>query len=161
MRQTPGKRFTSVALATALALMGLALPPNARAEVVLNVKVPFAIFVAIPCSGDTVLLTGDLHVLSTLETDNNGGTHFKNHSQSHGISGIGVPSGAKYRATGVSQSQTNTHSSLASEFTFIDTFSIIGQGKGNNLLFHQTIHVTVNANGDVTATVANISVDCK
>jgi len=161
MSRTPRKRFTSVALATALALMGLALPPNARAEVVVNTKTPIAIGVFIPCSGDFVVLTGDLHTLITSETDANGGIHFKSHFQPQGISGIGVPSGDKYQGTGVTQSQTNDSSSLAFETTFINNFRIIGQGKGNNFLVHQTIHVTVNANGDVTADVSNISVDCK
>jgi len=161
MSPTPGKRFTAVALATALVLMGLALPPNARAAVVVNVKAPLTFVAVIPCSGDAVLLTGDLHTLITAETDKNGGLHFKDHFQPQGISGIGVPSGAKYQATGVTQDHENIHSGLASEFTFIDNYRIIGQGPGNNFLFHTTVHVTVNANGDVTATVLNTSVDCK
>jgi hypothetical protein len=49
----------------------------------------------------------------------------------------------------------------AAEFTFINNFRIIGQRDGNNLLVHQTVHVTVNANGDVTTIVDNQSIDCQ
>ena len=31
----------------------------------------------------------------------------------------------------------------------------------NNFLVHENTHVTVNANGEVTASVDNFSVDCK
>ena len=161
MNQTASKRFTSVALATALALMGLALPPTARAEVITNDKIPVVIGVIIPCSGDVVLLTGNLHVLITTEVDANGGIHLKSHFQPQGISGIGAPSGDKYQGTGVTQAHTNIHPNGAFEDTFVNNYRIIGQGKGNNLLLHTTIHVTVNANGDVTANVLNASAECK
>ena len=43
----------------------------------------------------------------------------------------------------------------------MNNFRIIGQGPGNNFLVHETFHVTINANGVVTATVDNFSVECK
>lgn len=44
---------------------------------------------------------------------------------------------------------------------FVNNFRIIRQGPGNNLLVREALHVTVNAKGDITATVDNLSVDCK
>jgi hypothetical protein len=43
----------------------------------------------------------------------------------------------------------------------VNNFRLIGQGSGNNLQVHQNVHITINANGTVTATVDNTSVDCK
>ena len=37
----------------------------------------------------------------------------------------------------------------ALEFTFINNFRLIGPGPDNNLQTHQTIHLTINANGVV------------
>ena len=45
--------------------------------------------------------------------------------------------------------------------TFVNNFRIIGQGPDNNFLVHQTVHQTVNANGDVTSTIVNTSVECR
>jgi len=38
---------------------------------------------------------------------------------------------------------------------------IIGQGPGNNFPVHETYHVAVNANDEVTVVHDNFSVDCK
>jgi hypothetical protein len=44
--------------------------------------------------------------------------------------------------------------------TFVNNFKIIGQGPGNNFLVHQNVHITVNANGTLTASVDNFSTEC-
>jgi hypothetical protein len=46
-------------------------------------------------------------------------------------------------------------------YTLVNNFRIIGQGAGNNFLLHETFHITVNANGELTAVADNYSVDCK
>jgi hypothetical protein len=86
----------------------------------------------------------------------------KIHFQPQGAGGTGLVTGDTYNATGVTQE----HDSLplingAAEFTFINNFRIIGQGPDNNFLVHQTVHQTVNANGDVTSTIVNQSVECR
>ncbi len=45
--------------------------------------------------------------------------------------------------------------------SFVNNFRMIGPGPGNNYLEHQNTHITINANGDVTVTHDNFSVDCK
>ena len=45
--------------------------------------------------------------------------------------------------------------------TFINNFRMIGQGPDNNLLVHQTIHVTITPTGEVTSEVENTSVECR
>ena len=57
--------------------------------------------------------------------------------------------------------QGKTNLKVGVQDTFINNFRIIGQGPGNNYLVHQTVHLTVNANGVVTASVSNSSVECK
>jgi hypothetical protein len=157
------RQLISVGLAVTLALFALALPTPTRAENVMNVSVPTNIFVFIPCAnggaGEVVSLSGNLHVLLNITNDNAGGFHFKDHAQPQGISGVGLITGDKYQATGVTQFESNAK--VGQEFTFINNFRIIGQGPGNNFLVHETMHITINANGTVTASFDHFSVDCK
>jgi hypothetical protein len=83
----------------------------------------------------------------------------KTHDQPQGISGTGLVTGDKYQATGVTQDEFNT--SFGMEETFINNFRIIGQGPGNNFLVHENFHITINANGTVTAFHDNFTIDCK
>jgi hypothetical protein len=134
----------------------------ASAGVVTNVSIPFAQAVQIPCANEIVDLTGNLHILVETVTDANGGTHYKTHAQPQGVSGVGRISGDQYRATGVTQSEYhNSPLNPPGEMTFVNNFRIIGQGPGNNYLVHQLTHITLNADGTVTAQVSNVSIDCK
>jgi hypothetical protein len=134
----------------------------AQSEVVLNESFPIAITLFVPCAdggaGELVVLEGDLHVLLSI-TQNDNHLSVKSHSQPQGISGTGLSTGDNYQGTGVTQNHFTT--GLGETFTFVNNFRIIGQGPDNNILVHETFHVTINANGVVTATVDNFSVECK
>lgn len=128
-------------------------------------KIPVEITVFIPCAnggaGEDVLLSGFLHIVSSV-TINGNNINVKTHAQPQGISGVGSVSGDKYQATGVTQDQFKG-SFVNSQFeeSFVNNFRIIGQGTGNNYLVHELFHVTVNANGVVTTEVDNFTLDCK
>lgn len=137
---------------------------NARFAAVVssdNLSVPFTFSEFVPCAnggtGETVNLSGDLHVLIHQTVSASGEVVTKLQGNPQGISGIGEITGDKYQATGVPDDIEHG----TGTFTFINNYRIIGRGPGNNLLVHQTLHVTVNANGNVTATVDNTRVDCK
>ena len=140
----------------------LAAVTAAQAAVILNERVPFATIAFVPCAnggaGELVLVEGRLHVLIT-ETVNDNHVSFKTHFQPQGASGTGLTTGDTYRATGVTQEHVSIGPNLTN--TFINNFRIIGPGPDNNLLVHQTIHVTFNANGELTAEVVNTSVECR
>ncbi len=151
-RKTP---FT-ILLTVAVALLWVT---PASAGVIVNESVPFEVLVPIPCAGEAVLLMGELHTLITLTEDANGGIHMTLHFQPQNVSGVGIVSGDMYRGTGVTRETVNTDT-VAMETTFVNNFRIIGQGTGNNLLVHAVFHMTVNANGDVTAEVDLMSSEC-
>ena len=127
-----------------------------------NSVFPIDLAVFVPCAnggvGEDVLLSGNLHDLIHV-TVNDNSVHVKTHDQPQGISGTGVVTGDKYQGTGVTQDEFNT--SFGMEETFINNFRIIGQGPGNNFLVHENFHITINANGTVTASHDNFTVDCK
>ena len=127
-----------------------------------NTVFPIDLIVFVPCAnggaGEDVALSGNLHDLFHI-TVNGNSLHVKTHDQPQGISGTGLVTGDKYQATGVTQDEFNT--SFGMEETFINNFRIIGQGPGNNFLVHENFHITINANGTVTASHDNFTVDCK
>ena len=164
MKRTLGRRLISAGVAAALALVGLALPAPTYAEVVVNTRTPLLLAISpsfTPCVSETVLLTGDIHTLVTSETDENGGVHFQFHNQPIGLSGEGSVTGDQYLFAGLTQRHTSDHTDLPFETTFVNNFRIIRQGSGDNLMVHATLHVTMNANGDVTADVSNTSLECR
>ena len=150
-------------------LFALSLMPTASAggadTLTTNDFVPFTLAVFVPCandgSGEIVLASGTLHVQNHITINDNRAT-IKEHFQPQGIGGVGLTTGDTYRATGETQQiQTVSANNGSFEATFVNNFKIIGQGPGNNFLVHENFHVTVNANGDVTTTVDNISTECQ
>lgn len=127
-----------------------------------NDLVPIDIAIFIPCAaggaGEVVVLSGTLHLLFHV-TENANGFHVKTHAQPQQLSGTGQVTGDTYQGTGVTQDQQNV--AAGETITFVNNFRIIGQGPGNNFLVHQNVHVTVNANGEITTVVDNTSIDCK
>ena len=154
--------FLTVALVL-IASLGVA-QAQAKADTFTdNFTEPIDIFVYVPCAasgaGEFVELTGTLHVLFVTTIDDKGGFHSKYHFQPQGISGTGFTTGDKYQGTGVTQGTFN--GKVGVEFTDVNNFKIIGQGPGNNFLIHENLHLTVTANGEVTAFVDNFRVTCK
>jgi len=135
------------------------------AAVMTNTSFPVNIPVLIPCAaggaGEVVTLTGNLHVLMAL-TVNANNISFDSHFQPQGISGTGSVTGDKYQGTGITRFNFNAEvTGFPFNTTLVNNFRIIGQGTGNNFLVHETFHITVNADGTMTAFVDNFSVDCK
>jgi hypothetical protein len=159
------RRLISACLAAAPVLFGMALPSQTRAETTTNTSVPIEFLDFVPCAdggaGEFILVSGYLHILITTTVDANGGFHGKTHFQPQGISGFGLSTGVKHQATGVQQEHFNSPSGGTINETFLNNFRLIGQGRGNNLLVHQAVHMTTNANGDVTADVFNNSITCR
>lgn len=131
-----------------------------------NYEVPYEMYPWIPCAldgnGEYIHLTGRLHILECIIFDNVGGNHVKIHYQPKDLKGTGLESGDKYQGTGVTQETQNLNGiEFPYSYTYVNNFRMIGQGKGNNYLVHETWHITINANGDLTAFVDNWSVECK
>ncbi len=125
-------------------------------------EIPVTLSGYLPCGGDSVTLSGELHDLYDL-TVNGNTVLFNALDNPQGVSGYGIPSGDLYHAAG--DTQFELESSLDNtgqlQLTFIDNFDIIGQNTGNDFLVHITEHIAFDANGDLTAEVANTSIQCK
>jgi hypothetical protein len=164
-RSEMSKRSTSGFLTLVFSLAGFLAVAPARAAVEENDKLPIELVIDIPCAndgaGETVTLTGNLHIVMTAVINGNK-VQGKYHFQPQGVSGYGSITGDRYQATGVTQGQfkasmQNGQAHVTSE----NNFRIIGQGPGNNFLVHENLHLTINANGDVTTAVDHLGIDCK
>lgn len=158
------KRKSILGVVLVMAVASIFVAGAASAGVLFNGAEPFEQLVNVPCAaggaGEDVLLTGFLHVLITGTFDASGSLHTTMHFQPMGVAGTGQTTGDVYRATGFTGDQANGID-VPSEATIINNFRIIGPGKGNNFLVHETAHVTVNAQGEVTVLLDNLSIECK
>jgi hypothetical protein len=153
---------------TMLASVGILLVAWAapvQAEVLVNDSFDVSLLVFVPCAnggaGELVDLEGPLHELISI-TINGNHVSGDSHNQPQGISGVGESTGDTYHATGVTQDHfSGSFTNGQFNETFVNNFRVIGQGPGNNFTVHENLHITVNANGDVTVFHDNFSADCK
>jgi hypothetical protein len=152
----------------AMLYLGTLLPfvvAPADAAVEANSSAEIALEVFVPCAaggfGEIVDLSGRLHTLITFTINGNemsGLAHF----QPQGLGGTGETTGTRYRGTGVTKmSFAGSLQNGQFNTTFVNNFRIVGQGPGNNFLVHETAHITINADGKLTANHDNLSVECK
>ena len=136
-----------------------------QAVVTENDSIDIDLVVFVPCAnggvGELVELNGPLHILLTF-TINGNNISGKTHFQPEGISGVGLDTGDRYHATGVTQDHfKGSFNNGQFNQIFVNNFRIIDQDPGNNFLVHENFHLTITANGAVTAVHDNFSIDCK
>jgi len=160
-------RRKTITLTLGMTLLTLSLAAVAFSQAIAittNDFVPFALVAFVPCAnggaGESVLVQGTLHLQEHITINDNRAT-VKTYAGPQGATGVGLTTGDTYRAVGNTQeTDTIPLTNGAFEFTFVNNFRMIGQGPDNNLQVHQTIHVTIDANGVVTTVIDNTSVDC-
>jgi hypothetical protein len=146
-------------------LLGLSAATSAGAQGALTETHHFVFpqnFVLLnPCTGHLIAFAGDDDAVLHITLDPTGGLHRV--TVDHlAITGTDLVSGETFREVGAVVAQDSLDlSGSRSEFTLKQGTNFIGQGPGNNLVQHETIHVTVDANGDVTAVVDNLLIECR
>ena len=139
------------------------LSTNSATTSISNITFPIELFVFVPCAnggaGEVIDVSGPLHEVFRLTQSSSGNFSLYIHDQPQGVSGVGLTTGAKYQATGITE-QSFHFNGLPFNTTFVNNFNMIGQGPGNNFKVHENFHLTVNANGVLTAFVDNFSITC-
>jgi hypothetical protein len=110
--------------------------------------------------GEDVFVSGDIHIVVHVTLDGSGGAHFEEVHNPQGVSGTGLTTGAMYRGVGGTLLDAS-NVQVGEEHTSVRNMMLIGQGPDNNLILHATFHVTVLADGTVTAFHDNLSVTCR
>jgi hypothetical protein len=96
----------------------------------------------------------------TFTTDGHGGTHLDSHSNNK-LTGTGLSSGASYQGSAQLKLQINSSSGLASTSNTVFDITMASQGGAPGFVLRSMLHVTVDANGNVTASVDNFTVICQ
>ena len=106
------------------------------------------------CTGETVELVGNLHLVSQVQPDGSIVGHFNY----QGVTATGETSGIVYRATSVDN--IVLRAPVPSDVTSVGNLHLLGPGPDNNLLVRTLYHLTINANGELTASIDEISSVC-
>jgi hypothetical protein len=161
-----GRRAWAAGAVAALTLVGGAPGPawGAASTTTTNVTIPLGLGVVVPCAaggaGETVELDGQEHLAFHVTLDGAGGLHVKAHSNAEDVTGAGLTSGAAYRGTDGGDNVFNTAGVQgAFEFEFEHRLQLVGNGGAPDLSLREHEHV-VNADGTVTAALADIRSDC-
>jgi hypothetical protein len=165
-------RWRVLALMFALVLAGglltLALlekPAQAQAETITSTdEYTFDEFLE-DCTGELVELAGTQHIVAHSTLDATGALHTKYHvvTQGRGVS----DSGAKYiviNTDNVEENITLPPEEVQRTITNPGMFKLIRQGSStpaDDQYVNYLLHVTVNANGEVTAVVSSFDFGCK
>ncbi len=164
----------SVSLCLALLAMAVLLTSTARAgqdDFCLvcaheNIITPLDDTFINPCTGEEVLVTGELHTLYYVTEDNNGGLHVHSHGNIQGGTGVGLTSGDRYVLTNARNLTTNNQfidplDTRASTGNFVSYLQATAPGPKNNFYIRIQQHVTINANGELTVLRDEMTTECR
>ncbi|HZU14402.1 MAG TPA: hypothetical protein VFB58_16300 [Chloroflexota bacterium] len=152
------RRAILLVAACALLILGIARSGTATAAPIYNMQVPVAGVLPNPCTGEPMDFTGSIHMSGTVTTTASGTFHLDFHDNAAGIKAIGETTGAQYIGTQNDHFTINT--AAGGTITENGSFKAIGQGSLPNWTSSYLLHVTVDANGNLTAYVDNFTANC-
>lgn len=116
-----------------------------------------------PCTSEQITIAGGTFQLIVNDTtDANGGLHFDIRGNAQGVVATGAISGDRYRLAGDFWSeQTVRNASFPLSLTLVEVHNAVSAGSAQNFIVHIVRHLTINANGDVTASVDAVSAECR
>ena len=106
------------------------------------------------CTGEDVQISGVIHLVNITQADGSVVSHF-NYQK---VRGLGLTSGSTYQVSAVDQVRLSAP--FPSSIHSVQTFHLIHRGQGSNLLVQVLYHITVNASGEVTASIDAFDMQC-
>jgi hypothetical protein len=155
-----GIRF---AVSLSILVVGLFQNTTIRAQATTTVErfvEPFTLDDVNPCTGEPVVVAGELKITIRTTIDNQGTTHIAYNLVPSHVRGESA-SGTAYKAVGGEREHTNvtaTDSSLTDTFT--SAFNLISAGGEDNFLVHITDHITTTADGTTRSLVVLDRSEC-
>jgi hypothetical protein len=115
-----------------------------------------------PCTGEVIVITeGQICISTDASVDGSGGLHFSFQFRSD-FTAVGMTTGATYSEHDSSNFPENVNGNNPQfEFTFTQSYHVNTSGPDNNLYIQETVHVTANALGQITAMTATFNTGCK
>jgi hypothetical protein len=144
-------------LAAGLLVFPVAAEPLSAAAEAVQSTTEFSAEVVNSCTGEAVGLTGELHSVTRVTMDQ-GGVHVLLHFNAQNVHGVSME-GRVYRATRNIALVVNGDG-VPYSTTAVQSFNLVSKGSAPNFLVHVTSHITVNAGGETTVEVVNVSPEC-
>lgn len=132
---------------------------GAQAAVQFNQNVPLNVTEFNPCTGETIAFSGEIHLLFGETASSNGGLHVIFMDNVNDVKGVSN-TGTTYSGVGGDWSSFNAMPPYPFEATATDVFGLISHGSTPNFKVIATFHITVNANGSITAFVTDLRITC-
>jgi hypothetical protein len=145
-----------LALVTAIGSLALASSVSAQAAAT---STTFTIDSVVTACSEPIKLEGTVHAVFATTNNPAGGFLLVSTTNPQGVTGTGLTSGLTYQGTGVTKVVLAT--AQGSTVTFVNNFRLISRTSSEDVIVQQVFHVTVNANGDTTASVDRASVLCR
>jgi hypothetical protein len=115
-----------------------------------------------PCADEHVLIEGYFHEVFHMTFPESGGALFRMLLNPQNVVGVGLSTGAKYRFSGtVSDVARFVADNGAQTFTLINQHHFIAKGVSENTVMLETVHVTINADGEVTSALDDVKLKCQ
>jgi hypothetical protein len=127
------------------------------AATLINENIPLAGAVFNPCNGETVSFQGTDHETIHETIDKAGGFHLSIHDNIH-VTAVG-DQGNTYVGNQVDNFTVNAK--VGEEETSTFSFSEISRGSAPNFVVKALFHITVHADGTVSAFVDNFTAECR
>ena len=142
----------------------LASPQPAAAQAsptrIVNTQIPFALTIVNPCTLESVDINGLGQLTIFVNADSNGGIHLKISSVTKGT-GVGQITLTNYAFSENTEASANFAPGQQQEATFSDKLRLRGAKALDNYDVKTLTHVTVNADGSITAFVDNFTSVCR
>lgn len=159
MKCTRGSRrfvHLTIALLVGLSLVGIdAAAPAPSVLAATSTSIPLHAIRSNDCTGEQVEITGTIHLVYHVQPGGDQMGHF-NYQNTRAV---GLTSGDSFRVS--STDQIHLRAPFPSDVTAVSSFHLISQGQGDNLLVHVLYHITVNAQGDVTTEIMDLTTQCR
>jgi hypothetical protein len=140
------------------ATVALAAPVSAQAAATTE-QVPFEAYV-LACNGDLIYLNGTLLVIYTETATPSGGFVVSSHFQPQGLKGVDLVTGTTFIGTGLTRDIFIVSPPGGVTETYVNQFHIQATTGEESFIVSEVFHVTINANGGLTAFVGNFRSTC-
>lgn len=125
-----------------------------------NYTIPVAASFNDGCTGDLVNLTGNFHLRSAATTSSNGGRHVSLSANYEDLRLYDTVTGITCAGHGNSAFAFNFGAGATVEYTIGTHIGLACPGPANNTLIDEKIHVTIDANGNLSASVSDFTSRC-
>jgi hypothetical protein len=112
-----------------------------------------------PCTGELITFSGSAHLVIHATSTPSGNFNNVVHQNFQDVAGLGADSGATFHFQFPDTLQFT--SAAGAETTLALNLRIVGPGPGNNFMVREVSHVTINANGQATATFDHFTASCQ